>query len=172
MKKLPTRRIALDGILTAVALVIHIVEQLVPLPVPVPGVKLGLANVVTLFAVFAVGRADGGIILLLRILLGSLFAGQVTALLYSMTGGLLCYGVTILLSFVLSEKQIWFCGIAGAVVHVVGQIIVAFLLTQTPEIFFYLPVLVVAAVGTGLFTGLTAQFVLKAMRDRTDLLPK
>lgn len=170
MKKLSARRIALDGILTAVALVIHIVEQLVPLPFPAPGIKLGLSNVVTLFAVFAVGPLDAGIILLLRIVLGSVFSGQITALLYSLTGGILCYAVTLLLQKFLSEKQIWFCGIAGAVVHNIGQIVVAVLLTQTKEIFYYLPVLIVAAIGTGLFTGFTAQFLLKALKGRTKLL--
>ena len=170
MKKFSTRRIALDGILTAVALVIHIVEQLIPLPFPVPGVKLGLSNVVTLFAVFAISPLDAGVILLVRIFLGSVFSGQITALLYSLTGGILCYAATILLYKFLTKKQIWFCGIMGAIMHNIGQILVAVLLTQTPDILYYLPVLVVAAIATGLFTGSLAQFILRALKDRTHLL--
>ncbi|MBR1747412.1 MAG: Gx transporter family protein [Clostridia bacterium] len=170
MKRLSAKRIAFDGILTAVALVLHVVEQLVPLPIPVPGVKLGLANVTTLFAAFAFGPVDAGIILLVRIFLGSLFSGQVTGLLYSLAGGSLCYLVTILLRRVLSDRQMWFCGIAGAIFHNIGQIIVAVFLTSTPEITYYLPVLIVAGTLTGLFTGLAAQFLLIAIKERTDLL--
>ena len=170
MKKFSAKRIALDGVLTALALVIHIVEQLVPLPFPVPGVKLGLSNVVTLFAVFALGPVDAGIILLARIFLGSLFSGQVTALLYSLTGGLLCYAVTLVLQKILTEKQIWFCGFIGAVFHVLGQMAVALLLTNTPALLYYLPVLVLSAIVTGLFTGSLAQFVFRRLKDRTSLL--
>ena len=171
MKKFSAKRVALDGVLTALALVIHIVEQLVPLPLPIPGVKLGLSNVVTLFALFAIGPFDAGIILLVRIFLGSVFSGQITALLYSLTGGILCYAVSVLLWKFLSVKQMWFCGIAGAILHNVGQILVAVFLTRTPAVFYYLPVLVAVAVGTGLFTGVLAQLVLIALRDKTDLLP-
>ena len=170
MKKFSARRLALDGILTALALVVHIVEQLVPLPFPIPGIRLGLSNVVTLFAVFALSPVDGGVILFIRIFLGSLFSGQVTALLYSLTGGILCYGVTVLLHLFLNEKQMWFCGMVGAILHVVGQLFVAYLLTGTKEIFFYLPVLVLAATLTGIFTGLLAQFILRTIKNRTHLL--
>ena len=153
-----TKRIAVDGVLTAAALIIFIVEQLIPLPVPVPGIKLGLSNVITLFAFFAIGPADAFVILITRIFLGSVFAGNLSAVLYSLTGGLLCYIVTFLLSFIVNNKQIWVCGVFGAVFHNVGQITVAVFLTGTKEIAYYLPILIIAGIVTGLFTGLVAQF--------------
>ena len=164
MKK--SKRIALDGILTAVALVIFVVEQLIPLPFPVPGVKLGLSNIVTLFAVFAVGPIDGGIILLVRIALGSIFGGQLTSFLYSLAGGALCYGVTLLLRLVINEKQIFVCGVFGAIAHNVGQILVAVLLTGTPSVLSYLPVLVAFGIGTGLITGLVAQTLVLRLKKK------
>lgn len=159
-----SKRIALDGILTAVALVIFVVEQLIPLPIPVPGVKLGLSNVVTLFAVFAIGPIDGGIILLARIVLGSLYAGQLSSFLYSLAGGLLCYGLTLLLRRIVTEKQIFVCGVLGAIAHNVGQVCVAMLLTGTPEIIAYLPVLVAFGIATGLATGLIAQLLVQKLK--------
>ena len=164
MKK--SKRIALDGILTAVALVIFAVEQLIPLPFPVPGVKLGLSNIVTLFAVFAIGPIDGGIILLVRIALGSIFGGQLTSFLYSLAGGTLCYGVTLLLRLVINEKQIFVCGVFGAIAHNVGQILVAVLLTGTPSVLSYLPVLVAFGIGTGLITGLVAQTLVLRLKKK------
>ena len=92
-----TKRIALDALLTAIALIIFVVELLVPIPFPVPGVKLGLSNVVTLFALFACGPVDALIILLLRIGLGTIFGGNLSAILYSLAGGLLCYLVILLM---------------------------------------------------------------------------
>ena len=166
--KLPkSKRIALDGILTAVALIIFMVEQLIPLPFPVPGVKLGLSNVVTLFAVFAISPIDGGIILFVRIALGSLFAGQLSSFLYSLAGGVLCYGVTLLLYKIVTEKQIFVCGVFGAIMHNVGQICVAILLTGTPGIVTYLPVLVGFGVATGLTTGLIAQLLVIKLKKHT-----
>lgn len=170
MKKLSPKRIALDGVLTAIALILHVVEQYVPMPLPIPGIKLGLGNVATLFAMFSLGPVDALIILLVRIFVGSLFAGQVTALLYSLVGGVLCYIVTFFLSKILTEKQIWFCGFIGAVFHVLGQMAVALLLTNTPALLYYLPVLVLSAIVTGLFTGSVTQFVFRRLKDRTNLL--
>ena len=159
MKK-RARRIAYDGVLTAVSLVLFIVEMQIPLPIPVPGVKLGLANVVTLFAMFALGPVDALAIAVARILLGSLFSGSVTALLYSLAGGALCYLVLLLLRKAVTKKQIFVCGVFGAMAHVTAQIAVATLMTGTAQIFIYLPVLILAAVFTGALTGLVAQFVL------------
>lgn len=154
-----TKRVALDALLTAIALVIFVVELLVPLPLPIPGVKLGLSNVVTLFALFACGPMDAFIILVLRIGLGTLFAGNLSALLYSLAGGFLCYFILLILKKIVSKKQIWLCGVFGAIAHNVGQMAVATLLTGTPAILYYLPVLILAATGTGALTGLTAQTI-------------
>ncbi len=157
------KRIALDAILTALALIIFIVELQIPEIVPIPGVKLGLANVITLIAVFELGHADALMILLLRIGMGSMFSGRISAMLYSLAGGLLCYAVTLLLKKIVSDKQIWVCGVIGAMCHNIGQILVAVLITQTPALFAYFPVLMVSAVLTGAFTGGIATYTARRL---------
>ena len=154
------KRLTRDALLTALALIIFLVEAQIPAPVPIPGVKLGLANIVTLWALFLSGPADALLILLCRVLLGSFFAGQLVSLFYSLTGGLLCFLLTLLLRRFVTKSQIWVCGVFGAIAHNAGQIGTAILLTGTPSLLIYFPVLVVSGVITGLFTGLCAQFLI------------
>ena len=152
------KRLTVCAVLTAMACTLFWIELQIPAPVPIPGIKLGLANIVTLFAIFALGPVDGVLILLLRILLGGLIGGNPMAVAYSLAGGMVCYLVTFVLRKVLGNKQIWVAGVLGAVAHNVGQILVALAVTQTPEILVYFPVLLVSGMATGLFTGLLAQF--------------
>lgn len=168
MKKFNAKRVVTDGLLTAIALVIYVVELQIPIPLPVPGVKLGLSNIVTLFALFFTGPVDALLILLVKIFLGSLFSGNITAVLFSLGGGLLCYFVTILLKRLVTERQIWVLGVLGAIAHNIGQMIVAVVYTGTKEIALYLPVLILAAVFTGLFTGLAAQYLINAIKGHFD----
>ncbi len=157
-KKISVKRITLNAVLTAIALIIFIVELQLPEIVPIPGVKLGLSNVITLFAMFQLGPVDTLIILLLRIVMGSMFSGRIMAMLYSLAGGLLCYLVTLLMRKFVSRSQIWVCGILGAISHNLGQILVAILITQTPALIAYLPVLIASGILTGAFTGGIATF--------------
>ena len=152
------KRVAYDAVFAALALSLFALEAYVPIPIPLPGVKLGLSNIVSLFAMFALGPVDALVILAMRIGLGSLFSGSLTGFLYSLAGGTACYLVTLILYFVLTERQIWVAGVFGAVTHVTAQVAVAAALTQTAEVFYYLPVLVAIAIGTGALTGLLAQF--------------
>lgn len=153
------KKLTRDAFLTAIALTIFMVEAQIPALVPIPGVKLGLANIVTVFALFAYGPRDALLILLIRVFLGSVFSGQMTTFFFSLSGGLLCFAVTRLMKKVLSERQIWVAAVIGAVFHNIGQIIVAILITSTPGIIVYLPILLVSGIITGLFTGLCAQFL-------------
>lgn len=157
------KRLTRDAVLTAVALTIFIVELQIPELVPIPGVKLGLANIVTVTALFALGPWDALAILLCRVLLGSLFSGNMMALLYSLSGGLLSFLVMLLLKKILTEKQLWVASVFAAVTHNFGQILAAIAVTATTSLMLYLPVLVVSGVVTGLFTGLAAQFALKRL---------
>lgn len=153
-----TRRLALDALLTAVALAIYVVELQLPHFVPIPGVKLGLANIITLFSLTLLTPADAGAILVCRMILGSLFSGNMMALIYSASGGALCFAVTLLMRGRLSRRQLWVAGVLGAAAHNLGQIAAAILITGTPELIYYLPALMISGVVTGLLTGLTAQF--------------
>ncbi len=164
MKK--TRQLACMALLAAIALTIYVVEAQIPVPIPVPGVKLGLANAVTLLALFTLGPWQALAILLVRIVLGSMFTGQLTALLYSLCGGLLCWAVTCLLRRIVTDRQLWVCGVTGAMAHNTGQILMAMVVTGTPSIAVYLPFLLVTGIVTGLFTGLAAQAVCLRLRGR------
>ena len=158
-----THRLVRGALLTAVALTIFMVEAQIPAPVPIPGIKLGLANIVTLYALFVLGPWDALGILLARILLGSLFAGNMMVLLYSLAGGLLCWAISCGLKKIMTLRQIWLCSIFGAIAHNLGQMAVAVALTRTPGLLVYLPALMLSGVIAGAFTGWAAQFLVHRM---------
>lgn len=149
------------ALLTALALIIFIVELRIPNPIPIPGVKLGLANVITVYALYHYRAKEVLLIVLVRIVLGSIFGGNMMAMLYSLAGGLLCLAGMLLLRRVISERYIWLCSVFGAVLHNIGQIIVAILITGTLAIIAYLPFLFVSGCVAGAFTGGCAQLVIK-----------
>ena len=153
------KQMTTNALLTAIALTIFMVEARIPTLVPIPGVKLGLANIITVFAMFAFTPKDALMILVVRVFLGGVFSGQISTLLYSMAGGLLCFCVMLLLRRILTDSQLWIASVVGAMFHNIGQIIVAIIVTGTPGIVVYLPVLMVSGIIAGLFTGLCTQFL-------------
>ena len=154
-----TRKLTQMALLSAIALTIFMVEAQIPSIVPIPGVKLGLANIVTVCAVFAMGAKEGAAILFVRIFLGAVFSGNFGTIFYSAAGGALAILVTIGLRYVLTKNQIWVAGCLGAVAHSIGQIIVAIWIAGTPSLLIYLPVLIVSSLITGVFTGFCAQLL-------------
>ena len=160
-----TRRLTTMALLSAVALTIFMVEAQIPALVPIPGIKLGLSNIVTVYAVYAMGAKDGALILFVRIFLGAIFSGNFGTIFYSAGGGALAMLVTIGLKFILNEKQLWIAGCLGAVGHSIGQMVVAVLITDTPSLLIYLPVLILCSIFTGIFTGLCAQLLVKRGKD-------
>lgn len=162
------RRLTRLAVLTALALALHVIEAQIPPIVPIPGIKPGLANIVTVWALIALGPLDAALILLARILLGSLFAGSVTALIYSLAGGALCFMVSLALRRFVSEKQLWALGAVGAIAHNIGQLSAASLILKSAAIWSYAPLLLVSAVATGLFTGSAAQLVHSRLKGKFD----
>ena len=154
------KKITTLGLLTGVALILFIVEAQIPALVPIPGVKLGLANIVTVFTVFLLGSKTGGAVLSCRIFLGAVFAGNFSTIFYSAAGGILAIAVTIGLKKVVTKNQLWVAGILGAIAHYIGQMVAALLLTGVPAVLLYLPFMVIISIFTGTFTGLTAQVLL------------
>ena len=155
-----TKKIVLLGLLTAIALTIFMLEAHIPALVPIPGIKLGLSNIVTVFAVFAIGPIEGAAVLTCRVFLGAVFAGNFSTILYSGAGGLCAILVTVLLKRILTSKQLWVAGSLGAMAHSIGQMAAAIGISGTPALAVYLPVMLVCSIITGLFTGLCAQLVL------------
>ena len=128
------RRLTRAALLTAIALTIFLAEAQLPPPVPIPGIKLGLANIVTVYAMFALGPRDTLLILLSRIFLGAVFSGQMMTLL-------------------------WVSSPLSAVCHNLGQLLAAAAIAKSWVVLVYLPYLVLAGLITGTLTGLCAQLV-------------
>ncbi len=155
-----TRKLVLLGLLSGIALTIFMLEAQIPPLVPVPGVKLGLSNIVTVFTVFLLGSREGAAVLFVRIILGAVFSGNFATVLYSGAGGLCAIAVTVALKRILTHRQIWVAGVLGAAAHSVGQMATAVAVAETPELLVYLPLMIACSIVTGLFTGLCAQVIL------------
>ena len=168
--KLSTRQLTLCAVLTALALALSYTENLLPLSlaVPLPGVKLGLANIVTVFALYALGPGQALLILLARCTLGAVFAGNLNALLFSLFGGLLAMGVMILLSRC-PALSIYGVSIAGAAAHNCGQIAAAMLTLGNTAPLYYLPLLLAVSLLTGAVTGFAAGLLFRALGN-TNLM--
>lgn len=163
-----SRKIAFCGLLTALAIVLSLAERLFPLEavVPVPGVKLGLANVVTLFLLTRFSVKESLAVLFCRVTISSVLMGSVTAFLFSLLGGLFSLAVMKLL-LPLEKRACSLLGIsvAGAAAHNIGQIIAALFWMQTAAVIAYLPFLLLMSIPLGLVTGLTCSVVLQHMRQ-------
>ncbi len=158
------KKLANLAMLCGVALIIFVVELQIPNPFPIPGIKLGLANIVTVYAVYHHRNYEVLLVVLARILLGSIFSGNVMSLIYSLSGSLLCLFGMILLKRIIDEKHIWVASIFGAVLHNTGQIAVAVIVLQSVQIVAYYPFLLVSGCLAGAFTGLCAQFLTARLR--------
>lgn len=155
-----TQRLTQLALLTAVALIIFIIEAQIPPLTAIPGVKLGLANIITLVTLYSFGRRDALMVLLVRIVLGSVFSGQMLMLLFSLCGGLLCYAVCAVLYRHIPLQRLWLLSMIGAVCHNIGQLAAAAFVLDTMDVFWYLPLLLLSGLLTGCFTGLVASAVL------------
>ena len=160
-----TRKLVFMALLTALELIVWFIEAQIPAPIPVPGVKLGLASVVTLAAMVLLGRREAGCILLARIFLGALFAGSFSAILFSLTGGVLSWVVMACLLGAFPEKLLWVVSVFGAIGHNAGQLLAAVAVTRTVSLFWYGPALLASAIVTGAFTGLGAMYLVRTLRS-------
>ncbi|MBR4157986.1 MAG: Gx transporter family protein [Oscillospiraceae bacterium] len=158
-----TKKLVVTAILAAVALGVYVLEAQIPAPIPVPGVKLGLANIVTLAAMILLGRKQAFAVLLVRLLLGSMFSGGFSALLYSLAGGVFAYAV---MAALFNMLPIWVISVLAAIAHNLAQLVVAVLVTGTPGLFWYGPALLLAAIVTGAFTGLASNYLTRALRGK------
>lgn len=154
-----TKKLCRLALLTTIALTIFMVEAQLPTLAPIPGMKLGLANIVTIYAIYTYTPLDAFLVLFCRILLGSIFSGQMVSFFYSLCGGLLCFAVSVMLRRFVPVKQMWAVSVVGAMCHNLGQILAATVLMQTVTVFYYLPPLLLCSLVTGAFTGLCAQFL-------------
>lgn len=154
------------SILLGLSLVIFVLESQIPPVIPVAGVKLGLANVVTLYTKATMGTKAALVVLLMKIFLGNLLTGTSVSLFYSLCGGILCFIAEMLMFRIVSKKQMWAVSITGAIFHNIGQIMAAIVLMGTDKIVWYLTILIPVGIITGTFTGLVATYALHAADKR------
>lgn len=165
-----TKRMARMAVLTALALGLAALERLLPLPVTVPGVKLGLANLATLAALYLLDLRAALIVGTARVLLGGFLFGSAASVLYALSGALCA-------AFVMGALRR--CGgfsvvgvsVAGGVAHNAAQILVAAAVVHTVELIYYLPILVLSGVVTGLLNGLIAAAILPRVQRALDARP-
>ena len=155
-----TKRLTLCALLCAAALTIFIIEAQLPVLIPIPGIKLGLANIITLFALVFLSPREAFLILIGRILLGAIFAGQPSTLIYSLSGGLICLICEAFIYKKLGSKFIVEISIIGAMLHNTVQVLCSALVMGTFSVFIYLPPLIIAAIITGAFCGFCVKFLI------------
>lgn len=155
-----TKKLVFLSLLASLAIVVYIIEAQLPVLVPIPGVKLGLSNMVSLATLLIFGPGACLSVLSLRIVLGSLLTGSLSALFFSLAGGLLSnIGMIILYLLFKKHISIWVISIVGSILHNIGQLLVAALVIQNLKIYYYLPILLISGVITGFFVGLGAYFI-------------
>lgn len=161
MRNKKVQQVALSGLLTSLMLVFGFIERQFPLPVPVPGIKLGLANSVLLYALYMLGIRQTIVLMLLKSLMSWLIYMNLSAMLYSFAGGVLSVAAMILVSRMKGVSPIGVSAL-GAVFFNIGQILMAAWVLGTPQLIVtYLPVLMVSGVLTGILTGVMARLVMK-----------
>lgn len=157
--------------LIAMGVAMHVVESLFVLPLPVPGVKLGLANIATVLALYLFGVRDGLLVAVSRVFLGSLLGGVFLSPAFFMAlGGSLCSTLTMGVFMRWSCFSVIGVCIAGAAAHNCGQLLAALVLLKNSAVVYYLPLLLAAALPTGLFTGFAMQSLFKKLRRAGVLL--
>jgi heptaprenyl diphosphate synthase len=155
-------RIAACGVLTALALIFSYIEFLVPLPIAIPGIKLGLANIVVLVCLYALGEKYAFLINVTRIALAALLFGSVFSALYALAGGLVSFAAMALLR---RTKKFSVCGVsmAGGVFHNMAQLAVAGFLVESAQVFYYFSVLLLSGMATGIGIGILATLILRSI---------
>ncbi|GAA0784693.1 Gx transporter family protein [Hathewaya limosa] len=158
MKK--TKKLLILSMMLGMALVIYVIES--QIPVLFPGIKLGLANSISLFALLCFGWKEAIIIMVLRTFLGAVFGGNLFGFLFSLSGGILSNIVMICLyKYFKDEISISWLSVGGAIFHNIGQLLIAAFIIKDFRIYFYLPVLMISAVITGYFIGIVVELLRK-----------
>lgn len=158
-----TKRLAFFGLMVALAFVFSYLESLIPFNFGIPGIKLGLANLVIVVALYTVPKKDAFFIAIIRIVLAGFTFGGVTTMLYSLAGGVLSF---LVMAIMQKNNKFSIIGVsmAGGVVHNAGQMIVAGLVMNTARIIYYFPFLIFAGLATGLLIGLVSNILISRLQ--------
>lgn len=160
------RKTAFMGLFLALAMICSYIETLIPFSVGIPGIKLGLANIVVVLMLYSVGIKEALLVSVLRIVLVGILFGNAFSILYSLSGGILSF----LVMFLMKKTDKFSCisvSITGGISHNIGQIIVAAWIVNSYNVFFYVPVLLLAGLLTGLLIGVIAKEVIVRLKNIT-----
>ncbi|QBD84654.1 Gx transporter family protein [Clostridium tetani] len=157
------KKLVFISLLVSIALIIYIVEAQLPLLLPgIPGIKLGLSNSISLFALLTLGGKEALLIMFLRTILGSFLGGSMSSFFYSVAGGLFSNIIMIFLYNKFKDKlSLWSISIIGALFHNIGQLLVASIIIQDLRIYMYLPILMLSGIITGYFIGILTNLLYK-----------
>ncbi len=154
-----THRLIYLSLLVSSGIVLNIIETLIPLPIHIPGAKLGLANIITLLALVLYGFKDGLIVSILRCLISALITGSLSSLMYSLSGAILSLLIMSFTYYYMGQTfSLVGISIIGAQAHILAQISVASIILRNSGIFLYLPFLMLISLFTGYFVGLVSNF--------------
>lgn len=157
-----TKKVAYMGMLVALAFIFSYIESLIPITVGIPGIKLGLANMVIIVTLYTMGTGPAFVLSLVRIVLTGFTFGNLAMMMYSLGGGMLS-----LLIMVIARKMKLFSvtgvSVLGAVFHNIGQILVAAIVVENSSLFYYLPVLLVSGVFFGVVIGMVGAILIKRL---------
>lgn len=160
-----TRMLVFVSVLVAQGMILSFVENMLPIPFIAPGAKLGLANIVTLSAIYLLTFKQATAVVLLRVILTAATFGSLSSFLYSFAGGVLSLLVmAVLLKVFRDEISLMGVSVAGAVAHNLGQLFVAAIIIRNILILTYLPILLIVAVPTGIFVGIVAKILIKYLK--------
>lgn len=153
-------RAAYLGVFTALALIFSYIETLIPFHIGIPGVKLGLANLIVVVALYKLGAGDAAVLSVVRIVLSGFLFANLFSIIYSLAGGLLSLAV---MAFLKKRETFSVMGVsmAGGIFHNIGQMLIAMVIVETFSVAYYVPVLLAAGVVTGLAIGIAAQEMLR-----------
>lgn len=161
----PAKKIAVLALFTALGLIVFIIENQFP-PLIVPGAKMGLANIFSLSALILYGPMEGFIVVAVRTILGSLFAGNISMIMYSFTGGMVSLAVSAALMYLVYPRiSVMAVSIAAAVVHNIVQNAVYVLVTNTPLMFTYMPYLALIGILSGAIVGAVVSIIFKKIPE-------
>ena len=159
-----TKKVAMLGLTITLAMIMSYIEALVPLSFAVPGIKMGLANIVVIFVLYKFGTKDAILVSLIRVILVSLLFSGFMAMAYSLSGAVLSLLVMWLLKKI-DKFSVIGVSVAGGVMHNVGQIIMAIILLRTEQIAIYLPVLILTGTVTGVIIGIVSGLVINRFKN-------
>ncbi len=165
-----TYKLAFSAVLLATAIALHVVENSLPVPQNIPGMKLGLSNIVTIITLFTMTRKESVLFIVLRTMITTLFYNGPTAFLFSLTGALLSFIVMIsIIQFLPNQFSIISMSIVGAIAHNFGQVLLSSLLLKNMALLGYYPFIMLSAIGSGFFTGIISERILDFLRSRKAL---